>query len=312
MLSSTHLSPHTVDNTHHTNQASGGTQLIAGKGDTAYFTPPQTSPLLALPPEILVHILQYLHDEATSLILSTTCHQLRNIYQDERLYNVQDRQLHRFIYTLNTPALYDALNAKLPNKKISRTIPDPRTPEWIQLRNHPLPEGLTKAAWQTAFIRKTYLTAWELLQTAEYKDKLYVLKLMQIIGKLSVHISNAESYANKLFNNVFPRVWLKNLIAIDLDWGLQLVCGHFAWHNIEPFVAELDPALSTLLNDVQYRTREWQFVLSVLTHKPYDSLLSYALERFYFFGKKKAKVEFIHPDIKARFETYCVRLSGRK
>jgi ankyrin repeat protein len=305
VLSSTHLSHHTFDNTHHTDQASeSDTQLIAGNGDTAYFTPAQTSPLLALPTEILVYLLQYLHDKATPLVLSTTCHQFRSIYQDEKLYNAQEHQTYLFIHTLNTPALYEALNAKLPNEKLyGIKLPYPHTPEWIQLRNHPLPEGLNKAAWQTAFIQKTYLTAWELLQTADYKDKPYVLKLMQIIGKLSVHISNAEYYANKLFNNTFPKAWLDALIAINLDWGLQLICSHFDWDDIKSFVAELDPALSTLLSDeVRYKTRQWQFSSSMLTHKPYGSFLSYVLEHVYLFGNQ-ADVELTHPAIKLLLES---------
>jgi ankyrin repeat protein len=305
MLSSTERSRYAFDNTHHTDQASeGDTQLIAGNGEMANVTPAiQTSALLGLPTEILVYLLQYLHGMATPLLLSSTCHQLRSIYQDERLYIAQEREWHRFIYMLNTPALYDALNAKLPNEKLTGVkIPDPHTSEWIQLRNHSLPEGLTQAAWQTAFIQKTYLTAWELLQTAEYKDKPYVLKLMQIIGKLSVHISNAESYAKKLFNNTFPKVWLDALIAINLDWSLQILCGHFAWREVKPFVAELDPALSTLLSEARYKSRQWQFSASILTHKPYSSFLSYALERFYLFGNQ-ANVEFTHPDIQALLES---------
>jgi hypothetical protein len=265
--------------------------------------------LLGLPTEILVYLLQYLHGMATPLLLSSTCHQLRSIYQDERLYIAQERERHRFIYMLNTPALYDALNAKLPNEKLTGVkISDPHTPEWIQLRNHSLPMGLTEKAWQTAFIQKTYLTAWELLQTAEYKDKPYVLKLMQIIGKLSSHIDNAGPYAKKLFSNTFPKAWLDALIAINLDWGLQLICGHFAWGDVKSFldvksfITKLDPALSTLLDDVHDKTCGWQFVSSMLTHKPYTSFLSYVLERFYLFSRK-ANFEFTHPDIKALLES---------
>jgi ankyrin repeat protein len=300
MLSSTHLSRHTAAHTNHMDQASDGdTQLITGNGEMASVTSPaQTSPLLALPTAILVYLLQYLHDKATPLVLSTLCHQLRSIYQDEKLYNAQERQTHLFIHTLTTPVLYNALNAKLPNKKINGIrIPDPHTPEWIQLRNHPLPMSLVKEAWQTAFIQKTYLTAWDLLQTAEYEDKPYVLKLMQIIGQLSSHISNAESYTKKIFNNTFPEVWLQELIAINLDWGLQLIGGHFAWHDIKPFVTKLDPALSTL-TDAQYKSCQWQFAHG---HKPYGSFLSDALEHFYLLGGH-VNVEFTHPDIKAQFE----------
>jgi ankyrin repeat protein len=306
MLSSTHLSHHTFDHTFsHTDQASKGfTQLTAGKGEMANITPPtQTSALLGLPTEILVYLLQYLQDTTTPLLLSSTCHQLRSIYQDERLYIAQERERHRFIYMLNTPALYDALNAKLPNKKLRGIrIPYPHTPEWIQLRNHPLPMNLTQEAWQIAFIQKTYLTAWELLQTAECKDKSDVLKLMQIIGKLSAYIDNTETYAKKLFDSTFPKVWLSALVTINLDWGLQLICGHFAWCDVEPFVKELDPALTTLLSEARDKTHQWQFSSSMLKHKPYASFLSYVLERFYLFGSQ-ANVELIHPAIQALLES---------
>jgi ankyrin repeat protein len=293
------------------NQASeNSTQLIPGKGEMACFTPIQTSPLLALPTEILVYLLHYLRDSATPLLLSTTCHQLRTIYQDKHLYKTQDRQLHRFVYTLNTPALYDALYAKLPNKKLNINLPDPYTSDWTQLRNCPLPLDLGSKTLQTAFIQKTYLITWELLLQAEekeFKDEAYILRLMQIIGKLSPHIDNVESYTEKLFNSTFPKLWLEKLIAISLDWGLQLICTHFASHTVRPLVSELDPALAWLLNNRENVT-QWQFTASYLTGKPYPSFLPYALERFYLFGDRsylfgnQANVEFTHPDIKALLE----------
>jgi ankyrin repeat protein len=304
MLSSTHLARQTLSNASFDNQPSqDSAQIISGKGETTCFTPPQTGPLLALPTEILVYLLQYLRDAATPLLLSTTCHQLRSIYQDEKLYTVQDRQLHRFIYTLNTPALYDALHAKLPNKELNIKLPDPHTADWEVLKDQPLPAKLGQKR-QVLFVQKTYLIAWELLLQAEekeFKDKAYILKLMQIVGKLSSHIDNVASYTEKLFNNMFPTLWLEKLIAINLDWGLQLICGHFAWRDVEPLVTKLDPALSTILNNARYKAREWQFTASCLTGKPYASFLPYVLEHFYLFGSH-ANVEFTHPDIKALLE----------
>jgi ankyrin repeat protein len=182
-------------------------------------------------------------------------------------------------------------------------MPDPYTLEWIKLRNYPLPMILDEQALQSAFIQKTYLSAWEvLLQTAAYKDKPFVLKLMQIIGKLSPHISNAKHYAKQLFKHTFPTVLLKKLTTVSLDWGLHIACGHFSEREVELFAAELDPALSTLLNDAQHGTRQWQFTFSALTHKPYPSFLHYILERFYIFGYCP-NLEFTHVGIKLLLES---------
>lgn len=286
-------------------QATGNfTQLTAGNGNTTDFTLPaqNDSPLLALPAEILVYLLRYLNDSITPLILSTTCHQLRNIYQDKRLYKAQDRQSHLFMYNLATPSLYQALNAKLPNKKLSGIrVPDPRTSEWEQLRNHPLPIGLSEKAWQSAFIQKTYLTAWDfLLQTAVRENKLQVLKLMQIVGKLSTHISNTETYAKKLFNNTFPQALSKELTTVSVDWGLYLVYRHFAWRDVYAFASELDPFLAKLIKKAHnYSSAQaGLFLSSYLTHKPYSSFLHYALERFYIFGRK-IKLECKQKEVKA-------------
>jgi ankyrin repeat protein len=313
MLSSIERSRDAFDNAvNHTDQTRGGfTQLAAGNGQVASITPPaQTSALLGLPTEILVYLLQYLQDTATPLLLSTTCHQLRSIYQDEKLYTVRERQLHRLIYTLHIPALCDMLYSQLSNKKLSGiNLPAPYSPEWMQLRKDPLPMGLTERERQTAFIQKTYIFAGELLLPAALgEDKAHIARVMQLIGRLSPHIDNVASYAKQLFNNVFPKGWLEELVAINLDWGLQLICGHFAWREVKPLLAELDPALSSLLSEGHYKTRQWQFSYSMLTHKPYNSFLAYVLERFYLFDDYAifgdyATLEFTHPDIKALLES---------
>jgi hypothetical protein len=243
MLSTTESSHYAFGNAlNDAHQASRGITQPAAEGVISFTPPVQTSALLALPTEILIYLLHYINELATPLSLSTTCHQLRDMYQDERTYREQDRQFHLFVYHLNTAVLHDALNSKLSNTQLSSIhIPDPDTLEWTKLRYHSLPMDLAEKTLQTVFIQKAYITAWDLLKTVEYKDKRYVLNLMQIVGKLSFYISNPEPYAKKLFSNTFPTALLKACMAINLEWGLHITCKHFPLRDIRLFAPQLDP-----------------------------------------------------------------------
>jgi ankyrin repeat protein len=277
---------------------------VVGEGSATNFIVPVQSntPLLALPPEIVVYLLKYLGDSAMPLVLSMTCHQLKNIYQDPTVYQPQERELHRFLYTITDPALYAAFNTKLPNEKLNITAPDRDTAEWNQLRNHSLATRLTRKDYQTAFIQKIYITAWEiLLQSAYGGNKPRIMKLMQIIGKLSQYISNTEDYAKQLFSHTFPEELLEGLATISIDWTLQLVKQHFADQDSQAFAATVDPALPSLIDNM-WCSDDWLFLTSDLTRKPYPSFLHYALEEFYIFGEKFIP-EFKHEEIKSIFES---------
>jgi ankyrin repeat protein len=309
MYSSTHLPAFSLTQSF-SHSSSSASEMVdcaclpaAGEGNTSNFIPLGQSniTLLALPPEIIVYFLKYLGDSAMPLVLSMTCHQLRNIYQDTTVYQPQERELHRFLYTITDPALYTAFNDRLPTESLRIKVPDRDTAAWQQLRNYPLATGLRGEAYQAAFIQKIYIVAWEmLLQRAVSDNKPRILKLMQIIGKLSQHINNTEDYATQLFSHTFPEELLEELATISIDWTLQLVKRHFTAQDSQAFAATLDPDLSSLIKNMRYK-HDWLFYTSPLTRRPYNSFLHYALECFYIFDGRFT-LEFKHEEIKGVFE----------
>jgi ankyrin repeat protein len=210
-----------------------------------FIRPVQTSLLMALPTEILFHLLQHTNDLISPLLLSTTCTLGKKLYEDVRFYQAHERQAHIFLYNLTIPALHDQFYATLFNKRQGKvTIPAPHSFKWIQLRDHPLSAKGTRKEYDGAFIQKTYITVWDLLlQPTVLKNQSQTLELMGIMLALLPHIHNADRYAQELFEEALPTNLLKKLINIHIDWGLQLICRHFSKEDIHDFAADLAPLL---------------------------------------------------------------------
>lgn len=257
-----------------------GTSIpVAGAGDmTCLIRPrsPQTeSGLLALPIKLLSYLIQKIDDPSSALVLSTTCSQLKHIYEDVKCYQGYERQAHILMYNLEHPVLRDKFYAKLFLKKFDKVaIPEPYSLRWISLRSRPLSARCTERVYRIAFIQKTYITVWELLlQPTVLSNQSQVLELMRVLLALLPHISNANMYASKLFEDTLPRSVFKKLINVDLDGGLQLLCRHFSMREAQNFAVKWASSLPIVIEAV------WQEI----HNGQYKTFLHCALEYFSLF-----------------------------
>jgi ankyrin repeat protein len=255
----------------------GTSTPVAGAGNvTCLIRPAQTdSGLLALPIKLFSYLLRKIDDPCSALLLSTTCSKLKYMYEDVKCYQDYERQSHILMYNLETPVLRDKFYAKLFLKKFNKVaIPEPYSLRWISLRSRPLSARCTERAYRAAFIQKTYITAWELLlQPTVLSNQSQVLELMRVLLALLPYISNANTYASKLFEDTLPRSVFKKLINIDLDGGLQLLCRHFPMREAQNFAVKWAPSLPIVIEAV------WQEI----HNGQYKTFLHCALECFSLF-----------------------------
>jgi ankyrin repeat protein len=245
--------------------------------------PMQTSLLMALPAEILVRLLQHTNELISPLLLSNTCTHFKQIYEDVRFYQAHERQSHVFLYNLTILELQDHFYTMLLDKRHEIVaIPAPHSFKWVQLRDHPLEVKNTARGYHGTFIQKTYITVWNLLlQPTVLNNTPQTIELMGILLALLPHVSNANSYAQHLFEGKVPHALFKHLINIHTDWGLQLLCKHFSAHDIRAFAADISPTLPKIIKAIWPEIR----------NNPYQSFLQCALTYFaVFFIDEKLKL----------------------
>ena len=292
--------------------------MRAGNGNTTeaiQYCLTEYSPLLALPVEICCYLRQKMDDFVSLLALSHTCTQFQAIYQDKSGYQAYQRQCDLLMYNLNTPILLDRLHAKLASQQFAKVaIPALGTVAWTQLRNHPITRGLTHQAHWAAFIQKTYITSWDLLlQPTLLEDNEQAIKLMQILVALLPHISNTKKYAKQWIDKTLPITLLNKLVNIDIELGLALIHSHAPKHEVQAFIAQLDPTLSALMNRAW---GEWPEGFNEpptgkrasLTATPYSSFLHYALEQYYIFPTfTEIKTSLKHEGVKNFLKTLLLK-----
>jgi ankyrin repeat protein len=188
------------------------------------------SGLMALPIEIVVHIMCQMPQP---LMLSMSCRELWAIYQNDKVYKTYERQNHQFMYMLahDLPAirtLHEKLNTLMDTHRHTQTLPMPNTPEWRQLLDQPF----AALSWQ-AQLKKTYITAWEVLSQAERIDNAaQAVALMILITDLSFCV-NARDYMAKLAHTLSWNIFYQ-LATIHLECCLNLLAIHFPLEKGSP------------------------------------------------------------------------------
>jgi ankyrin repeat protein len=237
-----------------------------------------------LPIEVLVCIMQKINDPISILMLSTTCQKFRAIYQDDRVYEAQERRHHLLMYNLTTPALSNKFCAQVTKKSSiamlgNMVIPAPNTAEWQKLRDQPLETHLIDEASSKAWVKNLYITVWDLLLQPEVMtNQLLAAELMKLLLYVVPHISNAEAYVATVLGKDFPDALFAQLADIHLDRCIQVVAKHFPIDRNSPayefIVTQLPATLncpSNLIEDIKAGKVDsilFYCVKSIETHFP--------------------------------------------
>jgi ankyrin repeat protein len=222
-----------------------------------------------------------------------------------------ERQSPLRMYNLTTPLLRNKLYAALLNKDVLKMAPpDLHTPQWHQLRDHPLVRGLVEQQYKTALIQKTYITAWDLLLQPTVLDNAPLAsELMRVLAELLPYVKGAKVYAQKLFGTGLPKAIFIKLVNMDVERGVQLVCRHFARSDAHAFIAEVDTSLHTVVIQGRIRggnyLKKYSSMISVLTGKPYPSFLHFALESFYL-KNNHLPCKLTHPGLKDLLKAFLL------
>jgi ankyrin repeat protein len=199
-----------------------------------------------------------------------TCRKLRDIYQDNTLYNAYERQNHQIVYNLthnflHLPTLREALNIFLMKRLTKIIIPVPDTLEWQQLLHQPFTHALP---WQ-ACLSKIYISAWELLLQPETTNNLpQALELMRLLIDLSAYV-DASSYITKLAHTSSWAIF-SQLANTSLECCLQLIAKHLPMNKgslaYEFFLRQCPPLgnVKTYQEKIEYLKQQGK----VFTHQP--------------------------------------------
>jgi ankyrin repeat protein len=211
-----------------------GSSIVSGQGTLAASPPERHVDSanikgITLPNEIWVLILQKIKSDKDVVELSTTCQQVRAIYQDNWVRRPDQRQFQALVYQLTTPALHEALYHKVVNRMLDKIVlPIPYTEKWKQLRDTLPHSKLRGEARHAALIQKMVIISWEgLLQPEVLANRALASQLMRLLIDLSPHLHYAEEYVAKLFHHGLEWETFEQLADVHLDRCIQLVAKYF-------------------------------------------------------------------------------------
>lgn len=185
--------------------------------------------LTHLPPELLCIIMQQLDTSTDILMLSQTCRQLQEIF--EASFDAPARLYHSLQHNKVMLALHQQNHGRLVQQTATPTY---GTAEWEKLKGQPIEATSDKATYQADLLKKTYITAWDLLlQPGMYHKHDLTSRLTNMLFELSPYIVNVKQYISSLPPQLKHAVEYTMLKAtLDKNQREQLL-GEDMWTQLE-------------------------------------------------------------------------------